>query len=341
MTTPTIPKTARAVVLDAPNAPWAIKEVPVPVPAAGEILIKVLACGVCHSDTVIQAGHMGTYPRIPGHEIIGTVVALGEGEKKWKVGDRVGGGWHGGHDGSCTPCGRGFFQACKNVTINGIFRDGGFAEYTTLRTEATVRIPPSAPAADYAPLLCAGVTCYNGIRKMNITPGDTVAIQGVGGVGHLGIQYSRKMGYRTVAISSGADKRDFAKELGAHEYVDTSAEDAAAALQKMGGAALIVVTAPNPEVIGALVGGLAPLGKLLILAPVGEVPIDTIPLILQGLSVHGWPAGHALDSEEAISFAEVQDVNCLVEKFAFDNVEEAVERMMSGKVRFRAVLVME
>ncbi|PVI05169.1 alcohol dehydrogenase [Periconia macrospinosa] len=338
---PNIPKSARAVVITEPGAPWAIQDVPVPTPQPGEVLIKVEACGVCHSDNLIKLGHMGTYPRIPGHETIGKVVAVGPGEKKWKEGDRVGGAWHGGHDGSCKSCGRGMYQACDNATVNGIFRDGGYAEYTTIRSEAAVRIPADVPAAEYAPLLCAGVTVFNGIRKMGIVPGDIVAIQGLGGLGHLALQYSRKMGYRTVAISSSDSKREFAKELGANDYIDTSKEDAAEALQKIGGASLIVVTAPNPKIMGPMAKGLATLGKLLILAPIGEVPVDTITLIGKGASVHGWPSGHALDSEEAIAFAQNMGVNCMVEKFPFEKVEEAVEHMLSGKVRFRSVLVME
>lgn len=204
-----------------------------------------------------------------------------------------------------------------------------------------MRIPAGADAADYAPLLCAGVTVFNGIRKMNIPAGDTVAIQGLGGLGHLALQYARKMGYRTVALSSSADKKDFAYELGATDYIDTSKESAAEGLQKMGGAALIVVTAPNPQIMGPLVNGLGPVGKLLILAPVGDVPISTVGLIMGGRSVHGWPSGHGLDSEEAIDFAEKQGVKCMVEKFPFGKVEDAVKHMESGKVRFRSVVVME
>ncbi|CAI6332291.1 unnamed protein product [Periconia digitata] len=338
---PNIPKTARAVVIKEAGAPWAIQEVTVPTPEQGEVLIKVEACGVCHSDNLLKDGIMGTYPRIPGHETIGKVVKVGPGEKKWKEGDRVGGAWHGGHDGACRACNRGMYQTCDNATVNGIFRDGGYAEYTTIRSEAAVRIPADVSAADYAPLLCAGVTVFNGIRKMGITQGDIVAIQGLGGLGHLAIQYSRKMGYRTVAISSSDSKKQFAKDLGANDYIDTSKEDAAEALQKMGGAGLIVVTAPNPKIMGPMAKGLASLGKLLILAPTGEIPIDTVTLISKGASVHGWPSGHALDCEEAIEFADNQDVKCMVEKFPFDKVEEAVERMMSGKVRFRSVLLME
>ncbi|KAF1945973.1 alcohol dehydrogenase [Clathrospora elynae] len=339
---PNIPTTCRAVVIDKAGAPWTIKDIPVSPPNRGEILIKVLACGVCHSDAFVQQGHLGdVFPRIPGHEVIGTVVAVGEGETKWKVGERVGGGWHGGHDGVCKSCNRGLFQMCEKEKVNGVTRDGGYAEYCTLKTEATVRIPADANPAEYAPLLCAGVTVFNGIRKMNITPGDTIAIQGLGGLGHLALQYSRKMGYRTVALSTSSSKKDFAFQLGATDYIDTSSESAAAGLQKMGGAALIVVTAPNPDIMGPLVDGLAPCGKLLILAPVGNVPIDTASLVMKGRSVHGWPSGHALDSEEAIDFAEKQGVKCLVEKFPFDKVKDAVRHMESGKVRFRSVIVME
>ncbi|KAF2865451.1 alcohol dehydrogenase [Massariosphaeria phaeospora] len=341
---PSIPKTCRAVVIEKPGAPWAIKDVPVNEPQEGEILIKVHACGVCHSDSFLQQGAFGpmaSFPIIPGHEVIGTVVAVGAGEKKWKVDDKVGGAWHGGHDAACKACNRGLFQMCENGAVNGITRNGGYAEYCTLRTEAAVRIPKDADPAEYAPLLCAGVTVFNGIRNMNIIPGDTVAIQGLGGLGHLAVQYARKMGYRTVALSSSSSKKDFATQLGATDYVDTSKEDAAEALQKMGGASLVVVTAPNPKLMGPLVKALGPLGKLLILAPGGEIPVDTMSLIGKGSSVHGWPSGHALDCEEAINFAEHQGVKCMVEKFPFDKVEDAVKHMTSGNVRFRSVIVMD
>lgn len=342
--TTSIPSKCRAVVIEHAGAPWAIKEVPVVMPKDGEILIKVHACGVCHSDTFMQQGAFGpmaSFPRIPGHEVIGTIVAVGQGVKKWKVGDRVGGPWHGAHDGLCKACNRGLFQMCGNALFNGVSRDGGYAEYCTLRTEATVRIPPQADPTEYAPLLCAGVTVFNGIRQMNITPGDTIAIQGLGGLGHLAVQYARKMGYRTVALSSSDSKRDFAMELGANDYIDTSKENAAEALQRMGGASCIIVTAPNPEIMGPLVNGLAPMGKLLLLAAVGDVPINTAALIAKGLSVWGWPAGHSINCEEAIDFAEKQGVKCMVEKFPLDKVEDAVNRMESGNLRFRSVIVME
>jgi len=215
------------------------------------------------------------------------------------------------------------------------------AEYCTLRTEATVSIPKDVSAAEYAPLLCAGVTTFNGIRRLGLAAGDVVAIQGLGGLGHLAVQYARKMGFRTVALSSSGSKREFATQLGANEYVDGSKEDTAQALQKMGGAAAIVVTAPNPQIVGPLIQGLAPNGKLLILAPVGDVPVNTTPLILRGLSVMGWPSGHALDSEEAIAFAENQGVKCMVETFPLEKVQDAIDRMVSGKARFKCVLTME
>jgi len=341
---PNIPKSCKACVIEKAGAPWTIKEVPVEEPKHGEILIKVHACGVCSSDVGVQQGHFGPivkYPIIPGHEVIGTIVAVGPGESKWQVGDKVGGPWHGGHDGVCKACNRGLFQMCQNEQINGASRNGGYAEYCTLRTEAAVRIPPDADPAQYAPLLCAGITVFNGIRKMNITAGDIVAVQGLGGLGHLAIQYARKMGYRTVALSSSDAKRDFAMELGATDYVDNSKEDSAEALQKMGGASLVVVTAPNPKIMASLVKACGPCGKILVLSALGEVPVDTNVMIHYGISVHGWPSGHALDSEEAIAFAEQQGVKCMIEKFPFDKVEDAVKHMISGKVRFRSVLIMD
>ncbi|KAL1304754.1 hypothetical protein AAFC00_003692 [Neodothiora populina] len=338
------PSTCKAVVIEKVGAPYTIKDVPVEEPKEGEVLIKVEACGVCHSDSFVQQGAFGpmvTFPITPGHEVIGKIVAVPSTEKRWKVGDRVGGAWHGGHDGICKACNRGMFQMCDNEAVNGVTRNGGYAEYCTLRTEAAVQIPTDVPAADYAPLLCAGVTVFNGMRKMNITQGDTVAIQGLGGLGHLALQYSRRMGYRTVAISTSDKKKDFATKLGANDYIDTSKEDAAEALQKIGGAALVVITAPNPEVMGPMINGCAAGGKLLILAPVGEIPINTIPMITKNISVHGWPSGHALDSVEAINFAQHLDVKCMVETFPLAKVQDAVEHMLSGKARFRSVLVME
>lgn len=266
---PSLPKTYKAVVIEEAGAPWTIKELDLEEPQQGHILIKNEACGVCHSDSGLQQGHFGPlakFPIIPGHEVIGRIVAVPSSEKRWKVGDRVGGAWHGGHDGTCKSCSRGMFQMCDNGLVNGVNRNGGYAEYSTLRSEAAVTIPEDVTAAEFAPLLCAGVTVFNGIRKMGITHGDTVAIQGLGGLGHLAVQYSRRMGYRTVAISSSESKRDFATKLGANDYIDASKEDVAEALQKIGGAALVVATAPNPEAMKPLVDGCAAGGKVLVLA---------------------------------------------------------------------------
>ncbi|KAL8979613.1 MAG: hypothetical protein Q9205_005100 [Flavoplaca limonia] len=312
---PSLPKTYKAAIFKKANEKLTIEDVELKQPEQGEVLIKVLATGVCHSDVMAQTGAMGTpYPLIPGHEMIGTVVATGAGEKKWKVGDRVGGPWHGGHDD---------------------------AEYCILRSEATVSIPADVDAATFCPLLCAGVTVFNSMRQQHIPSGELVAVQGLGGLGHLAIQYASKMGYRVVALSSSGAKEQFAKDLGANHYIDGSKEDQAEALQKLGGASMIVSTSPSPDSIGLLVGGLGILGKLLILAPCGEVTVNTIPMIQKGLSVTSWPSGHAMDCEEAIAFARLHNVNCVIEKFPLEKANEAYEHMKDGKARFRAVITME
>ncbi|KAK3683117.1 hypothetical protein LTR37_020555 [Vermiconidia calcicola] len=322
---PNLPKTYKAAVITGQQKPLEIQELPMPELKDGEVLLKVLACGI----------------KCLGHEYVGDIVCVSSSEKKWKVGDRVGGAWHGGHDFTCRACSRGQFQMCKNKTINGVSRDGGYGQYATVRSEAAVRIPKDADPAKIAPLLCAGVTVFNGMRNMNITAGDTVAVQGLGGLGHLAIQYARKMGYHTVALSRGTAKKDFAMKLGATDYIDTEASNVGEELQKLGGAACIAVTAPNPDVITPLLEGLAPAGTLLLWTAIGPVPVNTVPMVLNALSVRGWPSGHALDSEEAIAFADVHGVECMIEKFPLEKVNEAMEHMLSGKVRFRAVLTME
>ncbi|KAF3764183.1 hypothetical protein M406DRAFT_356462 [Cryphonectria parasitica EP155] len=336
-----IPKTYTAAVIEKKGAGLTLKELELKQPGKGEVLVKVLACGVCHSDEFLRQGHLGdVLPRIPGHEIIGEVIAVGDDVTRFKGGERVGGAWHGGHDGSCRSCQRGLFQICENAQVNGVSREGGYATHVLLRQEAAVRVPSDADPAEAAPLLCAGVTVFNSIRQLGVHQGGIVAVQGLGGLGHLGVQYANKMGYEVVAISSGSDKRNFATKLGAHHYIDTSKEDAVQALTKLGGADIIVATAPNPKAISPLVGGLAPLGKLLVLAPVGPIEVDSTTLVVKGTSVHGWPAGHALDSEEAIAFAQTHGVKCLIEKFPLKDAQKAFDRMTSGEVRFRAVLTM-
>lgn len=338
----TLPKTYKAWQVEKAGGPLVQKELELKKPGPGQVLVKVLACGVCHSDTGMQQGHFGdVFPRVPGHEIVGDVVELGEGVTKIKNGDRVGGPWHGGHDQSCRSCQRGQYQCCDNAAINGVSQDGGYAQYVLLRAEAVVRVPSNVDPVEVAPLLCAGVTVFNGIRKMNIEQGNLVAVQGLGGLGHLAVQYANKMGYKVAALSSGASKKDFATKLGAHEYIDSSADDPVKKLTALGGAALIIATAPNPKAIAPLTAALQPGGKLLILAPVGTVEINSVDLIIGGRSVHGWPSGHALDSEEAIDFATTHGVKCMVEPFGFDKATEAVEHMLSNKVRFRGVLVVE
>lgn len=337
-----LPKTYKAVVIDKANAAFDLRDVELKHPGKGQVLVKVLACGVCFSDVGVAGGHMGdVFPRVPGHEIVGEIVEVGTDVSNFSQGQRVGGPWHGGHDGSCRQCQRSQFQMCDNKAINGVSQDGGFAEYVLLRAEALVRIPKEVDPAEVAPLLCAGVTVFNGIRKMQVEQGAIVAVQGLGGLGHLAVQYANKMGYEVVVLSSGDDKAKFAKELGAHHYINSKSADVAKELMKLGGASIIVQTAPNPKTISPLVGGLAPGGKLLSLAPVGPVEIDTATLVMKGASVIGWPSGHALDSEEAIRFASTHGVKCMIEKFPLSDVQKAVDSLVAGKPRFRNVLVMQ
>ncbi|KAI0839241.1 alcohol dehydrogenase [Hypoxylon sp. FL0890] len=335
-----LPKTYKAAILEKKGQPVTIKDVELKQPGPGQVLVKVLACGVCHSDIFVQGGHLGdVFPRVPGHEIVGDVVAVGSNVTRFKGGERVGGPWHGGHDSTCRQCARSLFQICDNAQVNGVTMDGGYAEYVLLREEAVVRVPTDVDPAETAPLLCAGVTVFNSMRKMHVEQGNLVAVQGVGGLGHLAIQYAHKMGYHTVALSSGSSKKDFALKLGAHAYIDTSKEDPALALQKLGGAAMIVATAPNPKAISPLVGGLGAGGKLVVLAPVGPVEFNTGILVSKGASVHGWPSGHALDSEEAIQFAKDHGVRCLIEKVPLADAAKAMESCAANKVRFRGVLI--
>ncbi|KAI2620473.1 alcohol dehydrogenase [Hypoxylon sp. NC1633] len=335
-----LPKTFKAAVIEKIGEPIVIKDLELKQPGPSQVLVKVLACGVCHTDVFEQAGYFGNVaPRVPGHEIIGDVVAVGSDVTRFKGGERVGGAWHGGHDSTCRACSRSQFQMCDNAVVNGVHTDGGYAEYVVIRQEAVVRVPADLDPAEAAPLLCAGVTVFNAMRKMHVEQGNTVAIQGLGGLGHLAIQYASRMGYHTVALSHGDSKKDFARELGAHEYIDTSKEDAVEALNKLGGAAMIVATAPNPKAISPLPAGLQPGGKLVVLTPVGPIEFDSVTLISKGASVHGWPSGHALDSEEAIQFAKDHGVKCLVEKYPLADAAKALQRCADGKAKFRGVLI--
>ncbi|KUJ15924.1 putative alcohol dehydrogenase [Mollisia scopiformis] len=336
-----LPKTYKRAAFREAGGPLVIEETNLVLPSKNEILIKVEACGVCYTDGLSQNNSAAGYPIVPGHEIIGYVVAVGDGVTGWKAGDRAGGPWHGGHDGTCHACKKGYFQMCDNPAVNGFTKDGGYAEYCTLRFEAAVRVPSHVDAAKYAPILCAGVTVFNAMRNMNVPAGSTVAIQGLGGLGHLAIQYANKFGYRVVALSRDSNKEQFARQLGAHEYIDGSKLDVAKALQKLGGASLIVSTAPSADAIKPLLKGLGVLGKLLILSVPGEVSVDTLVMIKYGLSVQVWPSGHALDSEDAIRFTEMEDINCMIEKFPLEKANEAYQAMLKGTVRFRAVITMD
>jgi propanol-preferring alcohol dehydrogenase len=333
--------TMRAMQVTKPNAPFQLVEREVPTPGARQVRVKVEACGVCHSDVFVKSGaYPGLQlPRVPGHEIAGRVDAIGPDVTAWKVGDRVGVGWHGGHCFVCDACRRGLFINCANGKVTGISHDGGYAEYTVVPAESVARIPEELSAVDAGPLLCAGVTTYNSLRNSGAKPGDTVAVQGIGGLGHLAIQYAARMGFRTVAISRGEDKAQLARELGAHEYVDTARVAAADGLQKLGGADLVLATAPHAEAIASTIGGLKSRGKLLIVA----APFETITVspfaLLSGKAVAGWPSGSSIDSEDTMRFSALTSVRPRVETFKLDQAEVAFTKMMENKVRFRAVLV--
>ncbi|OCH95672.1 GroES-like protein [Obba rivulosa] len=311
-------------------------------PKPGEIVVRILACGVCASDEVVKWQEMLTgLPRIPGHEIVGVVAAVAPPESLWKVGDRVGAGWHGGHCSVCDSCRSGDFICCEKADANGepycIFRDGGYAEYVTLRSEACARIPEDIDPAEAAPLLCAGITVFNSLRNMTSKPPDYVAVQGIGGLGHLAIQFARAMGYRVIALSSSSSKEKLARELGAHIYLDGSKVNQAEELQKLGGARVIMCTAPNPKVIETLVSGLSVNGELLLLALCDEIKIAPTPLIVKRLSIRGWPSGAAKDDEETIAFVQAQGIQCMVERFPLEKAQEAYDHRSSAK--FRAVIV--
>jgi propanol-preferring alcohol dehydrogenase len=331
----------KAVQVSKANGPFELVERDVPEPKRGQVRIKVEACGVCHSDMLVKSGAFPglALPRVPGHEIAGVVDAVADGVTQWKKGDRVGVGWHGGHCFQCNACRKGLFINCVNAKITGISHDGGYAEFAVVPQESVARIPAELGAAEAGPLLCAGVTTFNALRNAGARPGDTVAVQGIGGLGHLAIQYAAKMGFRTIAISRGADKEALARELGAHEYVDTQKVDAAEGLQKLGGADLVLATAPHGDAIAATVNGLKPRGKLLIVA----APFDPIPIsafsILSGKSIAGWPSGSAFDSEETMAFSALSGVRPRIEKFSFADADKALAKCLENKIRFRAVLV--
>ncbi|SMO65099.1 alcohol dehydrogenase [Fodinibius sediminis] len=313
----------------------------IPTPGSDEVLIRVQACGICHSDAFVKDGLMPgiEYPRTPGHEVIGIVEERGSDVSQWKEGQRVGVGWHGGHCYTCESCRNGDFINCENAQVTGLHFDGGYAEYMTAPESALAAIPEALNSAEAAPLLCAGITTFNALRNSNLEPGDLVAVQGIGGLGHLGVQYAHKFGCKVAALSRGPAKKELARELGAHTYIDTEATDAAEELQKMGGAKVILATAPNSEAISSVVDGLGRNGQLMVVAATGD-PIEVSPLqlIMGRKSVSGWPSGDARDSEDTLNFSALQDITPKVETYPLEQANEAYERMINNEARFRVVL---
>jgi D-arabinose 1-dehydrogenase-like Zn-dependent alcohol dehydrogenase len=332
---------ARYVQASRPGGPLEAVTRSVPEPAASQVRVRVQACGICHSDSVTVQGAFPwiTYPRVPGHEVVGLVDAVADGVSQWKVGQRVGIGWYGGHCGRCEPCRRGDMVACQNPLVPGVTYDGGYADYLVAPADALAAIPSGLESADAAPLLCAGITTFNGLRNAGARPPDLVAVLGLGGLGHLGVQFAAKMGFETVAIARGAEKAKFAEQLGARHYVDSARENVAEALKKLGGARVILATVTDAEAMSAAIGGLGYAGKLVILgAPAEPLQVPAIPLIFQRQSIQGWPSGTSIDSEDTLKFSESMDVRPLIEKYPLDRAREAYDRMMSGKARFRVVL---
>jgi len=326
-----------------PGGDFEIVEREIPEPGPGHVRIKVRACGVCHSDVLTKEGAWPgiEYPRIPGHEVAGVIDALGDGVFGWKKGQRVGVGWHGGQDNTCRECRRGDFGHCQNLKVAGISYDGGYQEYMLAPVEALAAIPDGLNDVEAAPLLCAGITTYNALRHSGALPGDLVAVQGIGGLGHLGVQFAQKFGYKVAAIGRGSENASLAKKLGATLYIDSQATDAAQELQKLGGAQVILATAPSSKAMSALIDGLSPNGKLMVIGASSD-PIEVTPLqlILKTRTIQGWASGTAADSEDTLHFAELSGVRPMTETYPLERAGEAYARMLSGKAQFRVVLTM-
>jgi alcohol dehydrogenase len=331
----------RAVQVSRPHGPLEIVERDIPEPRPGTVRIKVQACGICHSDTITKDGIMPVqYPRVPGHEVVGAIDALGSNVPPiWKAGQRVGVGWHGGNCGYCENCRRGDFFACQTETIiTGITYDGGYAEYMIARSEALASVPNDLSPEEAAPLMCAGVTTYNCLRNTGAKPGELVAVLGLGGLGHLGVQYAAKSGYRVAAIARGKDKGELAKQLGASHYIDNQAQDPAAELQKLGGAKVILATVTNAEAMQATMGGLGVHGAFMVIGAVPSLSVPSFQLLTFKQSVRGWYSGTSIDSQDTLKFSVQQGVRSMNEIYPLEKVEEAYQRMMSGEARFRVVL---
>lgn len=335
--------TMKVAAISKPGAPFEIIEREIPKPGAGEVRIKVQACGVCHSDVLVKEGGWPglEYPRVPGHEVVGLIDEVGAGVSEWKKGQRVGVGWHGGQDNTCSECRRGDFANCKNVKVAGISYDGGYQQYMVAPITALVSVPEGLTNAEAAPLLCAGITTFNALRHSGAVPSDLVAVQGIGGLGHLGVQFANKFGYKVAAIGRGAENAALAKKLGAHVYIDSQATNAAQELQKLGGAKVIVATAPSSKAMSELIDGLGPNGKFIVIGATPD-PIEVTPLqlIVGGKSIQGWWSGIPTDSEDTLRFCELTGVRPMIETFPLEKAGEAYDRMLSGKAQFRVVLTM-
>jgi D-arabinose 1-dehydrogenase-like Zn-dependent alcohol dehydrogenase len=331
----------RAVQVSKAKGPFEIVERDIPEPGAGSVRIKVQACGVCHSDSLTKEGLLPgmEYPRVPGHEVVGIVDAIGTGVAGWKVGERVGVGWNGGYCGYCDACRRGEFFACQTATrITGVTLDGGYADYMVAHASGLARVPKELAEIDAAPLMCAGITTFNALRHSGAGPGEVVAILGLGGLGHLGVQYAAKMGFKTVGIARGQDKEALARKLGASHYIDSQAQDPAAELAKLGGAKAILATVTSGEAMRAVLGGLAVNGTMLVIGAVGSLEVDPLFLLNGCRSVKGWYSGTSIDSQDTLRFSVLTGVRSMNEVLPLERVNEAYERMMSGKARFRVVL---
>jgi D-arabinose 1-dehydrogenase-like Zn-dependent alcohol dehydrogenase len=333
----------RAVQVPSPKASFEIVEREIPEPGPGSVRIKVEACGVCHSDSYTKEGifPLVQYPRVPGHEVVGVVDAVGPGVARWAPGQRAGVGWHGGNCGYCDACRRGDFFACQTFTaITGITYDGGYAEYMIARAEAVALVPDELSPVEAAPLMCAGVTTFNCLRNSGARPGELVAVLGLGGLGHLAVQFAARAGFRTVGIARGKDKESLAHELGARHYIDSQAQDPAAELRKLGGAQVILATVTNGDAMAAVVGGLGAKGKLMVIGAAPSLTVSPGQLIGGRLSVNGWYSGTSIDSQDTLAFSVLAGVRSMNEVFPLERAAEAYERMMSGKARFRVVLKM-
>jgi len=325
------------------GADFQIVEREIPKPSAGHVLIKVQACGVCHSDMFTKEGAWPgiQYPRVPGHEVAGVIDELGDGVSDWKKGQRVGVGWHGGHDGTCLACRRGDFGNCQNLKIAGITYDGGYQQYMVAPVEALTAMPESLSDVEAAPLLCAGITTFNALRHSGAVPGDLVAVLGIGGLGHLGIQFANKFGYKVAAIGRGPENAALATKLGASVYIDNRATNPAEALQELGGAQVILATAPSSKAMSELVDGLAPNGKLMVIgASLDPIQVTPVQLISGSRTIQGWASGTPADAEDTLRFAELTGVRPMIETYPLEKAAEAYARMMSGKAQFRVVLTM-